>query len=270
MPQRESYVEGTPNWVDLQTHDQVAAKEFYGAIFGWEFDDMPMEEGGATYSMAKKGDGFVGAIAPLQPEQTELGIPAHWNTYIAVDDVDAAVERVNEAGGQVPMGPFDVMEAGRMAVCIDPTGAGFLLWQAKDHIGATIVNEPGAFIWSELITNDPDSALPFYKAVVGLDAQTEDMGEMQYTLLKVGEDSIGGTVPPMMEGIPNHWHVWFAVEDADVTAEHAAKLGAELLHGPQEMVIGNVATIRDPHGAVFSIIAPKPPQEEQAEGATEE
>jgi predicted enzyme related to lactoylglutathione lyase len=267
MPKRESYVEGTPNWVDLQTTDQQAAKEFYGAIFGWEFDDAPMDdESGAVYSMAKKGDGFVGAIAPQSPEVAAQGAPPFWNTYIAVDDVDAAIDRVKDAGGQVMMEPFDVMESGRMAVAVDPTGAVFLPWQAKEHIGATLVNEPGAFIWSELITDDADSAIPFYKAVVGLDTQTEDMGGQPYTLLKVGEDTIGGTVPPMMEGIPNHWHVWFAVEDANATAEQAAGLGATLLHGPEEMMIGTVATISDPQGGVFSIIAPKAPEE----GASEE
>lgn len=262
MPQRESYVEGTPNWVDLQTTDQAAAKDFYAAIFGWEYDDAPMgDEGDAVYSMAKKAEGFVGAIAPQSPQLIEAGAPPAWNTYIAVDDVDAAAERAKEAGGQVAMDPFDVMGAGRMAVVIDPTGVPVQLWQANEHIGATVVNEPGAFIWSELINDDPDSALPFYKAVVGLDSKVEEMGEgMEYTMLMVGDTPIGGTVPPPMEGVPNHWHVWFAHEDVEGASDKAKELGAEVLNGPMEMVIGTIATIRDPQGAVFSIIAPKPPE----------
>ena len=77
-----------------------------------------------------------------------------WNTYIAVDDVDAAVDKVGSAGGQVLMPAFDIGDAGRMAFVADPTGAAVALWQANQHIGATLVNEPGALIWDELITDN--------------------------------------------------------------------------------------------------------------------
>ena len=114
MPQRSSYAEGTPNWVDLQTTDQAAAKSFYGELFGWTFDDQPMPDG-PSYSMALKGEGLVAAIAPQSPEMSAQGVPPMWNTYIAVDDVDAAAERVTAAGGQLLMAPTDVVDAGRMA-----------------------------------------------------------------------------------------------------------------------------------------------------------
>src|SRR5580704_7862945 len=103
MPQRESYVEGTPNWVDLQSTDQAASKEFYAAIFGWEYDDSPMGEGdeAAVYSMAKKGGGYVGAITHQPAHLAAAGAPPMWNTYLAVDDVDAAAGRVTESGGTI-------------------------------------------------------------------------------------------------------------------------------------------------------------------------
>src|SRR6266849_6241638 len=122
MPLRTSYRQGTPNWVDLQTTDQAAAKAFYGGLFGWSYDDQPMPD-----------------------------------TYIAVDSVDDTVTKVQAAGGQVAMPPFDVMDAGRMAFVLDPGGAAVAFWQAGQHIGAELVNEPGTFTWNELITADPSS-----------------------------------------------------------------------------------------------------------------
>ena len=122
MPDRTSYTEGTPCWVDLQTTDQDGAKAFYGQLLGWQYDDQPMPQG-PVYSMALKDGGIVAAIAPQSPEMISRKGPPTWNTYIAVDDVDAAAERVKAAGGQLLMEPFDVMDAGRMAFVIDPSGA---------------------------------------------------------------------------------------------------------------------------------------------------
>jgi len=114
MPVRTSYAQGTPNWVDLQSPDQNAARAFYGSLFGWTFDDQPMPDG-AVYSMAKLGDHDVAAIAAQPAEAIAAGAPPMWNTYLAVDSVDEAVAKVESAGGQVAMAPFDVMDAGRMA-----------------------------------------------------------------------------------------------------------------------------------------------------------
>ena len=186
MPKRTEYAQGTPNWVDLQTTDQSAAKQFYTSLFGWSYADQPMPDGGAVYAEATVNGETVAAIAPMPPGAPE-GMPPRWNTYLAVDDVDASVDKVAPAGGQVLMQPFDIGDAGRMAVVADPTGAPVALWQANRHIGATLVNEPGALIWNELITDKPDSALPFYEAVVGLTSSTMEMAPGQnYTLLKAG------------------------------------------------------------------------------------
>jgi len=258
MPARTSYTEGTPNWVDLQTSDVDSAKAFYGMVFGWTFDDRPVPGGGA-YSIALVEGEPVTAIAPQNPAALESNAPPAWNTYIAVDDVDAAAEKVTGAGGRLLMEPFDVMDAGRMAFVVDPSGAGVALWQAGELIGATLVNEPNTLIWNELTTDDLDAALPFYEAVVGVTSKETPMGEGVYTMLFVGEDSVGGANAPQMEGVPNHWHVWFAVADTDASVAAASAGGATVVVAPLEMPIGRIATLRDPQGAYFSIIAPKPP-----------
>jgi|SRR5271170_316952 len=258
MPVRTSYAQGTPNWVDLQTTDQAAAKAFYAGLFGWAYDDQPMGEG-AVYSMAKLGDKDVAAIAPQSPELKAAGAPPMWNTYIAVDSVDDAAAKVEAAGGQVAMPPFDVMDAGRMAFVLDPSGAAVVLWQANQHIGAALVNETGTLTWNELITTDP-AAAKFYEQVLGVTTSVMDMGTGEYTLFEVGGQMVGGSTPPPMEGVPNHWHVYFAVADADATAAKATELGGSVMVPPFDSPVGRMAVLTDPQGAVFSIIklAPQP------------
>ena len=258
MPTRTSYAQGTPNWVDLQTSDQDAAKAFYAGLFGWTYDDQPMPQG-PVYSMAMLGGHPVAAIAAQSPELAAAGAPPMWNTYLAVDSVDEAAAKVEAAGGKVGMAPFDVMDAGRMAFVLDPSGAAVALWQANQHIGATLVNEPGTVTWNELITTDP-SVVSFYADVVGLTTSTMDMGTGPYTLFEVDGQMVGGTVAPQMPGVPNHWHVYFAVADADAAAATAVETGGTVMVAPFDSPVGRIAVLGDPQGAVFSIIktAPQP------------
>jgi uncharacterized protein len=251
MPARESYAQGTPNWVDLQTTDQAAAKAFYGGVFGWTYDDQPMDAG-AVYSIAKIGDGQVAAIAPQSPELKAAGAPAMWNTYLAVDSVDDATAKVGPAGGTVAMEPFDVMDAGRMSFVLDPSGAPVALWQAGQHIGATLVNEPGTVTWNELITDNP-AAVAFYEQVLGVTTTTMDMGEGKYTMFQVGGKEVGGSMPPQTAGVPNHWQVYFAVADADAVAAKIKQLGGSIVVEPFDTPIGKMAVVADPQGAVFSL-----------------
>jgi predicted enzyme related to lactoylglutathione lyase len=258
MPVRTSYAQGTPNWVDLQTTDQEAAKEFYAGLLGWTYDDQPMPQG-AVYSMAKLGSQTVAAIAPQSPELAAAGAPPMWNTYIAVDSVDDAVAKVEAAGGQVAMQPFDIADAGRMAFVIDPSGAAVAFWQANKHIGATLVNEPGAVVWNELITDDPTAA-EFYEKTLGMTTSRMDMGGGGYTLFHaVGGDMVGGTVGPQAPGTPNHWHVYFVVTDADAAAAKIRELGGGVLAEPFDTPVGRMAVAADPQGAVFSIMQPASP-----------
>ncbi len=261
MPSKSEYAQGTPNWVDLQTSNQSAAKEFYSALFGWSYDDQTMREG-QVYSMATIEGSSVAAIAPQQPDAVAAGVPPTWNTYIAVDDVDKAVEAVGPAGGQVLMPAFDVMDAGRMTFVSDPTGAVVGLWQAKGHIGATLIDEAGTVLWNELNSDGLDKALAFYGAVVGITTSTMEMGPDTYTLLNVGSDQVGGATAPQMPGVPNHWHVYFAVDDTDASAAKVVSLGWQVVAEPFDIpTVGRMAMVSDPQGAVFSVMTPEPAQD---------
>jgi uncharacterized protein len=251
MPERTEYAPGTPNWVDLQTTDQAAAKQFYGQLFGWEFEDMPMDDtNSAFYSMARKNGKDVGAIAGMGPEMT--GVPSHWNTYVSVSDVDATTALAEKAGGGVMMQPFDVLDAGRMSVIADPTGAVVNVWQAKNHIGAGLVNDPGTWSWNELISPDVAKAGEFYKKVFGWEPAPVPDGS--YTEFKLNGDSIAGGMAPPMPGIPPIWGIYFATDDTDATIEKIKSLGGGVINGPMDIPIGRFAVCADPQGAMFNVI----------------
>ena len=152
---------------------------------------------------------------------------------------------------------MDVMDAGRMAVVADPTGAVLCLWQAKGNIGAQIVNEPVSLTWNELMTPDIEAAKAFYAGLFGWKGDTMQMGGdgPPYTLWMLGEGGVGGAMPPPMEGMPAFWGVYFAVADCDATVAKAKELGASVLNGPMDVPeVGRMAALMDPQGAAFSVI----------------
>jgi uncharacterized protein len=254
MSKHGPYAQGSPSWVDLQTSNPAAAKAFYSSLFGWSYDDQPMGEG-AVYSIATVDSDSVAGLAPQSPDMIAAGVPPMWNTYLAVDDCDGAVARASAAGGQVVMPTMDVPGAGRMAFVTDPSGATVGFWQAGAHIGATRVNEPGTLIWNELITDNAATALPFYAAVAGISTSEMKMGEGDpYTLLEVDGAQVGGTTAPPMAGVPNHWHVYFAVADTDDTASKVTAGGGSIVVEPFDSPVGRIAVATDPQGALFSFM----------------
>jgi hypothetical protein len=188
------------------------------------------------------------------------GVPPNWASYIAVDNADDVAKKTTANGGKVLKEPFDVMSFGRMAVLQDPTGATFCVWQAKDHVGAHVVQEPGTMCWNELFTNNVDAAGKFYVNTIGWVTKAIDMGPMgTYTLFNRKNDdqnNAGGmmALPPHMKGAPPHWLAYFAVTDCDASAKKAADLGAKTLLPPTDIPnIGRFSIVQDPQGAVLAL-----------------
>jgi len=255
MAKRDSYAPGTPSWVDLATNDQAAAKSFYSALFGWSYDDQAVGDD-VFYSLAQLHGRNVAAIGPQQAEQIKAGVPPHWQMYITVEDVDATASKIEAAGGAVHVPPFDVMDAGRMAVITDPSGAFFMLWTAKKTIGAEIVNEPGAFTWAELLAPPNDKTASFYETV-GLKMLAAPMPDGStyngFTLDGTPETMVAGTMPPPMPGIPPHWSIYFGSADVDATAAKCTELGGQVLREPFDIPVGRLAVLADPQGAAFCV-----------------
>jgi predicted enzyme related to lactoylglutathione lyase len=242
-------------WIELATTDQAAAKTFYGALFGWTPDDMPMGPG-AYYTIFKLSGRDAAAGYTLLPAQRALNVPPHWMLYILVENVDASAGKVAPLGGTVMVPPFDVMDAGRMAVIVDPTGAHFCLWQANRNIGNSIADVHGTLCWADLSTPDPARAEAFYSALLGWQFTRDEKDPSGYLHIKNGKHFIGG-VPPAAErqpGVPPHWLAYFQVDDVEVTANKAKEMGAKLLMPPVTMEgVGRWSVIADPQGAVFAV-----------------
>ena len=118
MAEVTSHAPGAFTWIELGTTDQNGAKEFYGRLFGWTFEDQQMGPDMVYTTFRLKGRN-VAAAYTLDPKQ-HPGVPPHWMLYVATADADATARRVGELGGKVMAAPFDVMDFGRMAVLTDP------------------------------------------------------------------------------------------------------------------------------------------------------
>ena len=251
MAEFTSYEHGTPCWVDVTSTDLERTIAFYESLFGWQGDTVPQPEAGG-YTMFTLREKYVAAASPPPPSGPRA---SYWTTYLASDDVDATAGRIREAGGTVLMDPFDVFDSGRMTVAQDPTGAAFGVWQAREHIGAQLANEPGSFTWNECRTPDPERAAEFYGAAFGHTVSSADIGPLPYRLLEVNGRSIAG-VAGTREGEPPNWMTTFAVADCDASTAQARELGADVLSQPFDIpTVGRFAALRDPAGAVFGVLA---------------
>jgi uncharacterized protein len=274
MQERDGYPPGVPCWVDTTQPDPEAAADFYGGLFGWEFEDAMPPDAPGRYFVGRIQGGDVAAVSS-RPE----GAPpmAVWNTYVWVESADETASKVRDAGGKVLSDPFDVMDAGRMAIFADPAGAAFCAWQAKQHKGAKIVNEPGSVNFNNLNTRDPEGAKSFYRAVFGWETLSLDSGFSAWTLpgygdyleqlnpgMRAGMAEMGAPagfedvvatlnpIPDDQADTPPHWGVTFAVEDADATAAKAAELGGKVVVPPFDAPWVRMTIITDPQGATFT------------------
>jgi predicted enzyme related to lactoylglutathione lyase len=246
MPEMTHYDHGVPSWVDMGTTDLQAGLQFYSQLFGWDGQDLGDEAG--HYTIVSKAGRQVAALSPAQDPG-----PPRWTTYINVDDVEAVAKKVTSSGGTVIVAPMDVMTAGRMAIFQDTTGAVVAAWQPGDHIGAQLVNEAGAFIWSELSTSDLAKSKSFYSEVFGW----EWGGADEYAEAQVAGRTIGGVMPrrpDMPVDIPDSWLVYFGSTDVDTDAKKGAELGATVIVPPTDIPgTGRFAVIMDPQGAAFAL-----------------
>lgn len=242
----DTHAPGTFCWVELMTSDDQAARTFYTSLFGWDVRSIPLPDG-ATYNMWLKDGRVAGAM------HREQNVPPNWNCYIAVESVDDAAKTARDLGANVMMEPFDVMEAGRMAVVADPQGAGFALWQGKGTPGIQVFGEPNTLCWNELMTTDVTAAREFYKGLFDWNLKVSD----EYTEIHAGERPIGGMLPlpPTMTGVPPHWYPYFMVDDCDATVANAKSLGGRALADTHDIPnVGRFAPLADPQGAVFAVI----------------
>ncbi len=253
MGERTSHAPGTFSWVDLATSDPEAAKSFYSELFGWESEKRPGEAG--TYTIFRRdGKDVAGCFA--RPDG-DGGAPPQWNSYVTVDDAEAAAARAAELGGAVAMPAADVEGIGRIAVISDPAGAPLALWEPRGHVGAGLVNSPGALCWNDLGTTNVDAATEFHGELFGwtFEKRLEDDPLRYMRIHNAGTEN--GSIHQQGEderGSPPHWDAYFAISDLDATNSRAGELGGELVVPPLEVPAGGrVSVVLDPQGAAFGL-----------------
>lgn len=244
-------------WIELATTDQAAAKTFYAKLLGWTVTEFPMGPGD-IYSIFLCEGRHAGAAYTMRKEQREQGVPPNWMVYIESAGVDASARRAAELGGTVLAPPMDVMDAGRMAVVRDPTGAIFSLWQSRRNTGIGVSGK-NTFCWADLSTPDPAAAKQFYSQLFGWTLSQDPRDPSGYLHIKNGERYIGGIPPAAARNpmAPPHWMVWFDVADCDAAVRTANQDGGRTLLAPNTMAkVGRIAVVTDPQGAAFGLITP--------------
>ena len=251
---------GEFNWVDLLARDLEGQSKFYEALFGWVRTDVPLGEG-MIYRMFKADGHTVAGAAGLSPDQMQQGRPSTWNTYLAVDDIDATVAKAATLGATVIMPPDNVPgDSGRIAVIQDPTGAYVSFWKPQRYDESMEYRMPGQLSWNDLATRDPEKAADFYSKLLGWVVKPLPGGAVPYWEIYIDGQGEGGIMPmPEMvpPEMPAYWLVYFGSADLPATVAKAVSLGATVLSEPvtvPDMVA--FAVLADPAGAAFALMQP--------------
>jgi predicted enzyme related to lactoylglutathione lyase len=239
-------------WFEHVSPDVKKAQAFYAEVFGWRVEPFPMGE--SKYDMIYTGDTMIGGYMP----QTRG--PAHWISYVSVEDVDAAAKTAAASGGKVIEPPFDIPPVGRTAKIADPQGAELYLFKNREGDPPDGDAPNGGFFWNELHTTDAKGALAFYAKVVGYGHTAKDMGPagVYYVISGSGADR-GGVSSHLGPGVRPHWLPYVKVDDPDATIARAKKLGAKIAVELEDIPnVGRFAMLQDPTGAMLAVMKPKP------------
>lgn len=254
---KQILIPGNFCWIDFATPNPDRLKVFYQKVFHWKYNDNPMPEGD-VYTMISTADGgSVGGLFQMPDEMKKTGASPHISNYIAVDNADDIAKKAHDLGATIRMAPFDVIDYGRMAVLIDPTGASFSIWQCKpsNYDSEMAQREAhGMFCWQELMTTDVDKAAQFYQHLFGWELNTSNMDGIDYTMIKNQDNEIGGimSLPAEMKGASSHWNTYFTVTDIDETIKVIKDNGGDVMMGPQAIPeTGLFACCKAPDGTVF-------------------
>jgi predicted enzyme related to lactoylglutathione lyase len=247
----EEPLTGKVVWNDLITEDLAAAREFYGGLFGWTFEDAQERDGG-EYIVARDGDIYVAGILSVAPRQDGQK-RARWLPYVSVDDVDTAISR-SKAGGATVAADAREVSLGRVAAIVDPEGA--VIGLASSRIGdpddTSTRAGPGRVVWSELLSSDPVAASAFYRLLAGYDIEVIERRGGLYTLLSNNGVNRAGIMPRPADEIEPVWLTYFGVSDPKSAAARAKELGGTVLVPPSpELREGTMAVVTDPVGAVL-------------------
>jgi predicted enzyme related to lactoylglutathione lyase len=242
-------------WFDYITPDVAKAQGFFGELFNWKTQEVPVP-GAGTYTMIALGDQTIGGYMTTPQGAPPIG---HWLPYLGVTDAQRAADQIKSLGGQVHKEPTKMGDVGSIAIVGDPQGGVFALWQpAKPEGTGDYKDAPGAFCWNELAAQDPVKAVAFYSQL-GFTEEKMDMGGMTYHVLNSDGKARAGVMKTPMPDAPQAWMPYVQVKDVDATVAKAQKLGAAVLAKPEDVPgVGRIAIFRDPLGGYTGLLKPAP------------
>lgn len=247
---------GSPVWADLTTTDIARARDFYGTLLGWTFDESSPEQYGG-YTNARKNGQLIAGVSPHHPDYGTT--PNVWSLYLKSDDLEATATAVTGAGGQVLVPPMLIDPFGSMAVFMDAAQGVVGGWQPKTHQGFGLSAEEGAPCWHELRTRDFSGAKAFFEKAFGWKtAVMSDTDEFRYATLGQGDDARAGLMDAsrfLPEGVPAHWVTYWGVVDTDAACDLVKRLGGQVDQPPVDSPYGRMAGVADPMGAPFNLIS---------------
>ncbi|MFC7218576.1 VOC family protein [Streptomyces polyrhachis] len=244
---------GTPGWVTLLSHSLPAARDFYGALFGWQFTEPGARVGPYEHALRVQcGGRDLAGMGELAPRSRRL--PA-WTPYFTVPDADGAADAVRFTGGTVAVGPLDLGRRGRMALCADPAGAVLGVWQPRGPHEPPRRPQTGAAVWHELWVPEPSAVTRFYEWVFGCAFDKQPDGSLTLRAGGRAVAAIRPLSPAFPPHTPAHWGTHFAVKDVAESLDRLLGLGGRVLRGPYETAAGRRrAEAADPEGARFTLV----------------
>jgi len=242
-------------WLDLVTPDLAGAKRFYGELFGWTFQDV--STGHTPYCVATLNGSPVGGLVQRAIGPGERRRPA-WLTFLSAADVEQAERTALVNGGKVLSELRSYPQRGRQAVFADSQGAVFAVLQSSTGDPPDVLAQPGQWIWSSLLANDPDRDAAFYKAVFGYQVfdQIRDDGVEHVLLASNGYARASvNALPPGTSGLHPHWLNFVRVANMGDSVAKVKALGGQVLVAPHlDRHGGLIAVVADPSGAAFGLL----------------
>jgi predicted enzyme related to lactoylglutathione lyase len=241
-------------WTDLVTPDLEGAKRFYGALFGWTFQDVP---GDPNYVLALLNGEALGGLFQKAPPPGQVQQPG-WLTFLAVRDVAAAQQYALQHGGKVLIKSHNYPQRGRQAVLADPDGAVLAVLAARGGDPPDYLAAPGEWIWSSLLVKDPQQETAFYKSLFGYEVfDLASEGDARHYIL-----SSDGYARAGLNALPTdsmrrqpHWLSFVRVTDAAETVKKVLALRGRVLVEPRvDRHGGQLAVLADPSGAPFGVM----------------